>query len=463
MARVMLRYEPDSDHGRVSVLPPGPRMPGPLQTLWYTMDQPGFWAQCRQRFGKTFTMRLPGFPPVVVTSDRDAVRRLLTGDPLLRRHGNDLLRPIFGDRSLLLLEPAEHLARRRIELPPFHGAAVRGYGDRVRELIEGELATWRDGEIIASHPRARWLTLEVILELVLGVRDPALRAELGQIIDWFNTPLNNLAMFLPSALNQRASWNLLTRPAYARLDRLHELLTQHIEQTQRDPAVEERSDVLAMLVQARDEEGRSLSKEDLRDELVTLVIAGHETTATAIAWACDLLAHNPQVQVELREAVASGEGEYVRAAAKEVLRARTLAYASAARHSLEPFEIGEWVIGPEAAIIVDAQGIHGDPELHPEPWAFRPERFIDKTPDGYSYIPFGGGAHRCLGAALAMLELELFLEVLGGSARVGAAGDPARAVRRGVTLVPSNEGRVRVTRHADRAARPAPAVVASAG
>jgi cytochrome P450 len=236
------------------------------------------------------------------------------------------------------------------------------------------------------------------------------------------------------------------KPAYARIDRLHRLLEQHIDATRRDDELAERSDVLSLLVRARDEDGAQLSDTDLRDELVTLVTAGHETTATAIAWACDLLAHNRPVAERMRDGIASGDRTYLKAAAKESLRARPLAYTSAARHALEPFTIGEWVIGPEAVILVDAQGVHLDPELYPEPDAFRPERFLDDQPDGYAYIPFGGGAHRCLGAPLAMLELELFLEALVTSVEIEPAGAPARATRRGPTLAPNNGGRVKVTR-----------------
>jgi cytochrome P450 len=427
-------------------LPPGPRLPGPVQTAWYVFDQPGMWAACRKRYGRTFTLKLPGFPPAVATSDRDAIRRLFTGDALLRRHGNDLLRPIFGDRSLLLLEPPEHLERRKIELPPFHGKAIRSYGERVRELCERELSDWRLGDTVASHPRARALTLAIILELVLGVRDAALRDELASIIDWFNTPLHNLALFLPAGFGRRASWNLLTRPAYARLDRMHALLDEHISRTRRDPAFGQRTDVLALLVAARDEHGEALTDLDLRDELVTLVIAGHETTATAIAWACDLLAHSAEQQERLRQTLAGGDREYLKATAKEVLRARTIAYVSAGRHPLEPFPIGDWLVGQDALILVDAQGVHGDPELYPEPEAFRPERFLENPPDSYAYLPFGGGAHRCLGASLAMLELETFLEVLAEHVHLAPAGPPARLVRRGPILAPDNEGGVRVSR-----------------
>jgi cytochrome P450 len=425
-------------------LPPGPRMPGPVQTVWYTFDQPGFFTQCRARFGRTWTLHLPGFPPAVVTSDRDAIRRLFTGDPLVRRHGNDILKTLVGERSLMVLAPAEHLARRRLDLPPFHGAAVKSYAPRIRELAEAEVATWSHGELIATSPRARAVTLELILELVLGVRDLRLRTELAQIFESFNTPLSNLAMFMPDLLGKRAWWNVLAEPVFARLDRLDLLLCEHIARTREDPALDDRNDVLAMLVRARDENGVGLSDEDLRDELVTLVAAGHETTATAISWACDLLAHHPAVARRIRDTLAAGDRDYLKAAAKEVLRARTLIYASAGRHVLEPFPIEEWVIGPRSLVLVDAQGIHGDPELYPEPERFRPERFLGEQPDGYAYIPFGGGAHRCLGAALAMLELELFIEGVVTARELAPAGPPARPVRRGPTLAPSNGGRVRV-------------------
>jgi cytochrome P450 len=198
---------------------------------------------------------------------------------------------------------------------------------------------------------------------------------------------------------------------------------------------------LALLVRARGEHGSALSDAELRDELVTLVLAGHETTATAIAWACDLLAHNPGVTRLIRGSVEAGSREYLKAAAKEVLRARTLLYATAARIPLEPLAVGNWMVGRDALILVDAQGLHGDPELYPQPDAFRPERFLENPPDGYAFIPFGGGAHRCLGASLAMLELETFLELVVTRVDLEPAGPPARAVRRGPTLVPSNDGK----------------------
>lgn len=426
-------------------LPPGPRLPGVVQTVWYTFWQPGFFKVCRARFGSTWSMRLPGFPPIVVTGDRDAIRRLLTGDPLARRHGNDILEVFLGERSVMMLEPAEHLARRRLELPPFHGESVRSHADRIRRLIDAELATWEEGSVVATHPRARQLTLTIILELVLGVRDPGLRAELAALFDWFGLPRNNLGLFLPRALIRRAWWNLAAKPGYRRLDRIRTLLSAHIVRTREDPRLKQRGDVLSLLIRARDENGVGLSDIDLRDELVTLVTAGHETTATAIAWGCDLLAHNPRVATRLRETLAGGGRDYLKATVKEMLRARTVAYVAADRHGAERLSIGDWEVDPEALILVDAQGVHGDPNLYPEPEEFRPERFLERQPDGYAYIPFGGGAHRCLGAALATLELELFFEAIAAKLELVPAGLPARPIRRGVTLAPGNQGRVRVS------------------
>jgi cytochrome P450 family 135 len=231
-----------------SSLPPGPRSPGPVQTIRYTFAQPSFFAACRARFGETWTLRLPSFPPVVVTRDRDAIRRLFTGDPLVRRHGNDLFESAFGERSVMLLGPADHIERRRLELPPFHGQAVRSYTERIRELTTTELATWPSTQVVVTQPRARAVTMAIILELVLGVRDPDLQAELATIFDSFNTPLSKLALFLPTTLGRRAWWNPISKPAYARVDRMRALLSAHIARTRADSMLAERRDVLAVLV-----------------------------------------------------------------------------------------------------------------------------------------------------------------------------------------------------------------------
>jgi cytochrome P450 len=427
-------------------LPPGPSLPRITQAWRYTFDLPRFFAESHAKFGSTWTMRLHGFPPVVITSDRDAVRSLLTGDPLTKRHGNDLLAPLFGSNSLLMLEPSEHLARRRLETAPFHGDRIRAYGDRIRTLFGNEVDSWQPDTEIEVHPRAQQVTLAVILELVLGVRDRALAQELGSTFEAMNTPASNLALFLPAFVISRSRWNLLSRPFWSLIGRIRELLARHIESTRADPDLAARADVLSLLICARDEDGHGLTDEELTDELVTLVAAGHETTATAIAWAAELLAHNPAVAGTLHERLAAGDREYLKATAKEVLRARTVAPVAASRHALEPISVAGYEIGPEEVLVIDAFSLHRDPELYEHPDQFRPERFLERQPEPYSYLPFGGGAHRCLGAALATLELELAIEAIVTRRELAAAGDPAGVTRRGVTLSPDNRGRIRVGR-----------------
>jgi cytochrome P450 len=391
-------------------------------------------------YGDTFTVRVGGAPTAVLTKDRDAIRRLFTGDPLLKHHANDLLRTLVGDQSLLVLEPVEHLARRKMLSPPFHGERVQSYARLMERLAAAELDRLQPGDVVRVKPIAQALTLDVILQAVLGVSDVSMRIRLRQIFDALNTPLNTFALFVPQ-LTHRARWNVLSRRPWRLMDELDALLFEHIAATRGDALLAEREDILAMMISAHDEDGIGLSDEQLRDELVTLIAAGHETTATAIAWGVELLVHNPTVIATAR----AGDDAYLQALAKEILRIRSPIPVSSARHLLEPFAIGRWTIPPEVAILVDAHGVHHDPEIYPHPHVFRPERFLEDPPDGYSFLPFGGGAHRCLGASLALLEIEIVLrEILTRLDLAPVSTALARPVPRGPTLTPRGGGRVRV-------------------
>lgn len=421
----------------VAALPPGPGAPRVVQALRYSLGFPRFLAENRRRYGPTWTLRLPGAPPSVVTSDRDAIERAFTGDPLRRRHGNDVLRPFVGDRSLMVLDPAEHLARRKQVLPALHRDRMALYRRLVAEEAERALGGL-SGEV-RVRPAAQDMTLAVIARAVFGMDDPAGRARLREIFGAMDRPLFNFGVMAP-ALNGRR--NPAAGPFYRRLDELHAILDAEIARARREAG--ERDDVLAMLVQT------GLDDIELRDDLVTLVSAGHETTATAISWAADLLAHHPAVVSQLRE----GDREYLRATAQEVLRLRTVVPVSAGRFMSEPFDIGPWTVPVGVCLLVDAVSNHHDPGLHPDPRAFRPERFIDADLPPYSFLPFGGGAHRCAGAQLALLELETAIELLATTYDLTPTGPPDRAVRRGgVTMAPRREGRVVATPRRPRAPR----------
>jgi cytochrome P450 len=225
------------------------------------------------------------------------------------------------------------------------------------------------------------------------------------------------------------------------IDELDALLFEHIAATRADTRLSDREDILAMMVATRDDGGVGLSDAQLRDELVTLIAAGHETTATAIAWGMELLVHNPAVMDTARE----GDDAYLDALVKEILRIRSPIPISSARHVLEPFPIGQWMIPPHVAILVDAYGVHHDPQSYPQPDAFRPERFIAEPPEGYSFLPFGGGARRCLGASLAVLEMKIVLrEILARFDLAPVATSIARPVPRGPVLGPRGGARLRV-------------------
>jgi cytochrome P450 family 135 len=428
---------------RVSTLPPGPSEPPLVLAARYTWRFPALTRECHERFGASYTLRLPGLAPAVLTTDRDMIRHLVTGDPAVRRHANDILEPALGSRSVMLLEPAPHLERRRLLLPPFHGERIKGYAEQMRSLIEAELDTWAEGEPVQVHERARGLTLSVIEQAVLGSSDPAFRRELATLLDTFASPLANFGLFAP-ALAKRARWNLLSAPFHRERDRLDALMARQVARARADREIERRTDVLALLLQARDDDGRGLTDADLVDELKTLLIAGHETTATAIGWAADVLAHDPAAARRVRE----GDRAYVAAAAKEVLRIRTVTPVSTARTLLEPAPLGDRELPAGTVVLTDAHALHADPELWPDPASFRPERFIGGDgPASYSYLPFGGGAHRCLGAALATLELEIALEAMTRRFDLEPVGPPERPRRRGPTHVPANGATVRVHRH----------------
>jgi cytochrome P450 len=429
-------------------LPPGPRLPPLLQALRRIWRYEEFRERCYARYGETFTLRIGGLPPGVLTRDRDAIRRLFTGEPLLKRHGNDLLRPFVGDHSLLVLEPAPHLERRRLVTPPFHGERVRSYAEPMQRLVSEELERVRVGQVLVVQPFAQALTLEVIMQAVLGVRDHAVRQRLARMADAFTSARSSLALMVP-ALAHRARWNLISRTAWRVMDEFDALLFEHIAATRADPRLHEREDILAMLVTARNEQGEGLSDRELRDEIATLIAAGNETTATAICWGAELLALNPKVLERARE----GEEEYMDALVKEVLRIRPPLPIGAARHVLEPFEIGPWTITPDVAVLVDAQGLHHDPVLYPQPQRFRPERFLEQPPDAYAFLPFGGGVHRCLGAALAQLEMKVVLrELLMRFELAPVSGKLAGTVPRGPTFAPRHGGRVRIVRERSPAA-----------
>jgi cytochrome P450 len=435
-------------------LPPGPTSPPLIQTLRWQLRPLAFMRECSERYGDSFSVTFLGFrSPMVMTSDPAVIKALYT-EPA---HGlppgrNLILEPIMGPRSLLLLEGADHLARRKLMLPPFHGERMRSYEPLVEQILAAELDSWPLGEPFAIHPRMQAVTLEVILRVVFGVAEgprlERLRLMLGRVLAETASPTAQLIGLLSQRLGgRRGPWAAFERQLRA----VDELLYAEIAERRARGELEERDDILSALMLARFEDGSSMSDSELRDQLITLLLAGHETTATALAWAFDLLLRNPKPLRRLRESLAAGEEDYLRATVTEVLRLRPVV-PLAGRRLAGDLEVDGLGLPAGTDVSPAIWLTHTRADLYPEPFAFRPERFLEEAPDTYAWIPFGGGVRRCLGAAFAEFEMRIALrEVLGRCDLRKASPAPERVARRNITLSPRTGTPVVLT-----ARRPAP-------
>jgi cytochrome P450 family 135 len=425
-------------------LPPGPRMPAPAQALAWMTRPCAFLDGCHRRFGDAFTLRLlgfgeRGFSDVVFLSDPAAIKTVFTSGPDTLRVGElrAPMAPMFGSGSILLLDGAQHMRQRKLMLPPFHGERMASYGELITRATERELDSWPLNRTFSLQPRMQAITFDVILRAVFGLDDARRRAEVGQAIrralDMVANPLSELLMGLPGRIgpiNVRAGFERAVADA-------DELLLSEIARQRRDPALPEREDILALLLQARDENDKSMTDRELRDELVTLLLAGHETTATALAWAFDYLIRDQNALERLTEECRADAGdEYLDAVVQEVLRLRPpIAFVD--RRLVTPVELGGHRLPAHTIVAPCIYLAQRRPDLYPEPAAFRPERFLEHPPETYSWLPFGGGIRRCVGASFATFEMKVVLRTILRRARLRRASDAAEpAMRRAIVLAP---------------------------
>jgi cytochrome P450 len=428
------------------MLPPGPPLPATVQTLAYLAEPVAFMEQCHRRYGDCFTLNTLLFGPEVSVVRPEVIRQVFTGDPEVMRAGeaNVALGPMVGPRSVLLLDGAEHLRHRRLLMPPFHGERMLSYVATMRAAAEEAAERFPSGRRFAVHPFMQSLTLDVILRTVFGIDDgahfTALRRALLAVLDRLGNPLSSLAL---APAFQRGFFGISPWDGFQRdMRRADELILAQIARRRTEGgAPGARADILAMLLDARDEAGAPLTDAELRDELMTLLVAGHETTATMLCWAFDMILSEPRVVRRLREELGGGAdpmtNEYLEAVLKEVLRLRPVIPAVGRKIS-EPTEIAGHLLPAGTLLVPNTFLAHRLPDIYPEPLAFRPERFLDKKPDPYAFFPFGGGVRRCLGMAFAMVELKVVLAtVLGKVALRKARPGPSRVTIRAFTLVPA--------------------------
>ena len=412
------------------------------------------------RYGNVFTVRMPGFGTGVYVADPDAIRELFTGDQsdLLAGEANSIMEPVLGPHSVLVLDGREHLRQRKLLLPPFQGSRVAAFREVIREVAERELARWQPGAEIVLRERMRALTFEVICRAVFGVTEHArverLRERLVAVID--SSPI-----FMIMPLARRDLGRLSPGARFARrLSAADEVLYEEIARRRVEPDLERRADVLSLLLCARDEEGRGMTDAELRDELFTMLGAGHETTATGLAFAFELLLRNPPVHARTRTAIERGEDDYLEAVVKETLRLRPVIDA-AERTLTRPRAVAGWELPAGVKVYPGIALVHMREDLYARAGEFRPERFLDEGAESYTWLPFGGGIRRCIGAALAQAEMAEVLRVIVPRVEMSPVRDRADpVVLRGITLAPRYGVRVRV--RSIRPERvPAPATLAA--
>ena len=441
-------------------LPPGPSYPSLVQAIGFWKRPLAFLESCRARYGGRFVIRLPFAPPFVFLTDPDEIKQIYTApaDVLHPGEGARVLEPVVGANSVILLDGAHHLAQRKLMLPAFHGERIERLTGLVEEVTNREISSWATEPELTLAPRMQKLTLEIILRAVFGL-DPGERLETvrTRISDLLSFGDKPLTLFGPPG---PAMERLLNRvgPLAGFVDirdDVDRLLFELIDERRAGDG--ERADVLSILLTARHEDGSPMSDQELRDELMTLLVAGHETTATSLGWAFERLAREPAVLDRLVSEVDSGDEVYLTATIQETLRRRPVLPNTAPRLVKEPIEVGDWRYEPGVCLVASAYLVHHDPEIYDDPYAFRPERFIDNPPGTYTWIPFGGGRRRCLGASFAMLEMKVVLRaVLSRYAVRPIANGHERARRRNITIRPADGARVGLAaREGERALTPA--------
>ncbi len=426
-------------------LPPGPGYPKLIQGIGFWTRPLAYLERCRARYGKRFTLRLPIAPPFVMLTEPDDVKQIFTAPPdvLHPGQGAKVLEPVVGRNSVILLDEDAHMSQRKLMLPAFHGEKMAALSGLMAEVTEREVDSWPREEPLELHPRMQRLTLEIILRAAFGL-DPgprldALRERLQAMLAFGDRAIS-LMPPPPDGLAERVLERVGPFAAFVRVQQEADaLIFELIDERRREGA--DRDDILAMLLEARHEGGQPMSDQELRDELMTALVAGHETTASSLAWAFTTLPREPQVLARLADEIRGDDDDaYLTATIQETMRRRPVLPNVGPRLTMEPVEVGGWHYPAGVCLIPNAYLLHHDPDNYEDPYAFRPERFLDEAPGTYTWIPFGCGRRRCLGASFAMEEMKLVLRKVVGDCELRAVGATTELARRRNITVRPGEG-----------------------
>jgi len=441
---------------------PGPRAPQAVQMYRFLRDEEAYTNELHARYGDAFRIRFER-RAWHMFSDPEAIKQIFQAPPSIAHAGdaNEILRTVLGAHSVLVVDGAEHLRQRRMLLPQFHGDRLKAWRGAMERVAEDRVRRMPPGRAFSLRPHMTAIALEVILEVVLGVRGAEEHERIGRpvdrLLDWLAAPRNLVlpAVFGPDSAVVRRVHRPVLDPVDAALYRL-------IRERRQAPDLADRDDILSMLLLARDEEGVELRDEEVRDELVTLIVAGHETTATALSWAFERLTRDPARLARLEAEADAGETtRYAEAIFREALRLRPVLN-NVLRTLQEPYEIAG-VLYPAGAVLAPSiYLVHRRPDIYPEPLAFDPERWLDSSPGTYTWIPFGGGTRRCIGAQFAQMEMEIVLHAIARSVHLEPVGDPEPPVPRFITSSPQRGCEVRIGERPASAPSAEPALSATA-
>ncbi|HEX3239347.1 MAG TPA: cytochrome P450 [Solirubrobacterales bacterium] len=440
----------------MSALPPGPRMPRALQAIGWTQRPLPFLERCQRRYGDTFTLRIRHWGDWVILADPADVKKVFTaGDAVGVDIANPLLGPVLGPRSVMLLEEPEHMTRRKLMLPSFHGRSVAAEAEAMTALAQRAIDGWPLGEPFALWPRMQDITLDVVMRAVFGPDpDPrleTLRERLRTLTGWLNEPRNlaMLSLFGPDFVARSRGYRAAMEPVEAAA----------MDEVRRRRAEPGREDIVSMLVGARYEDGSPMSDRDLRDELVTLLSDG--PTSTSLSWAFERLLRNPEALAHARADALDGDGSYLDAVVKETLRLRP-PVPVVVRRLLEPMRLGGHDLPAGTTVAPCIHLIHRSERWYERPRLFRPERFLEQPPGTYTWIPFGGGVRRCLAASYAEMEMKRVLRTILSTLELrSAASDSERSRRSAISFSPDQSGLVIAERRTAGAAGDAPTLAAA--
>jgi cytochrome P450 len=429
--------------------PPRVRWPRIVQVLWFGQRQWNFMFHYREKFGDVFSPRGYVRGQAAVTCHPDHVRSIFTAPPekVPTLAAESPLRPVLGPSSVLTSNGPRHLRQRKLLLPPFHGEAIERYEHMIADAASREIERWPVGRPFSLAPRMQAITLDVIMGGIFGIEgrprpgtlEHALRTAIRELLRGSTMPGAKLAEWMNIGHDEPfgLTWLGLQIP-----DRCVRAI---IRKRRREADLEHRTDIMSLIMRARTEDGHALSDRELRDELMTLVLAGHETTANQLAWAWERLVRHPDAYERLREAVrdeAEDADDVVEATITEAMRVRPVIPITGRRVAV-PWRLGAYGVPAGTPVALSMLLLHHREDLYPEPFAFRPERWMSQKSGTYEWIPFGGGTRRCLGAALAMAEQRVVLSLMARRLDIETSdATPERPRHRNVTMIPARGGRV---------------------